>query len=73
LNGQYYLNVNALTGPVTVHDDNVKDTLSGDAGRDWFIANLLLDAADDANRKDRIADLNSNEFSVDLDYLFAAP
>lgn len=71
LNGQYFLNVNSARGAITVHDDNYKDTLSGDAGRDWFFANLSLDGDDDANRKDRIADLSSNEFAIDLDYLFA--
>ena len=71
LNGQYFLNVNSGQGAITVHDDNDKDTLSGDAGRDWFFANLNLDGDDDASRKDRIADLSSNEFAIDLDYLFA--
>lgn len=71
LNGNFFLNVNAAQGSVTVHDDNDKDTLSGDAGRDWFFANLNLDGDDAAARKDVISDLSSNEIAHDLDYLIA--
>jgi Ca2+-binding RTX toxin-like protein len=72
LNATHFLNASSSAGAVTVHDDNDADTLSGEGGRDWFFANLVLDAGDDANRKDKIADLDSNEFAVDLDYLFAS-
>jgi uncharacterized delta-60 repeat protein len=71
LNSQYFLNANGHHGPVTVHDDNDVDTLTGDADRDWFFANLVLDTGDDADRKDKITDLKSNESAIDLDYLFA--
>jgi hypothetical protein len=39
------------------------DVLTGDAGRDWFFANL------DAGVRDRITDLQSNEFADDLDFI----
>jgi hypothetical protein len=53
----------------TVHDDNAKDTLAGDQGLDWFFANLWLDNGDDANKKDKIVDMNLFEllFANDLD------
>lgn len=69
LNGEYFL---AVDGPsATVHDDNAKDTLTGDAGRDWFFANLVLDPDDDATKKDKITDLSANEFALDLDFILA--
>ena len=40
------------------------------AGRDWFFANLMLDAnnGDAATKKDKIDDANSNEFGYDIDF-----
>jgi hypothetical protein len=69
LNGNNFLNVDASHGPVTVHDDNQKDTLTGDGGQDWFFANLVLDAQDDATKKDKITDLSASEFANDLDFI----
>lgn len=67
LNGDFYL---TTTGPAaTVLDDNEKNTLTGDAGRDWFFANLVLDPGDDATRKDKITDLSASEFAADLDFI----
>ena len=59
-----------VSGPAaTVFDDNEKDTLSGDSGRDWFFANLILNANDDASKKDKITDLSASEFAEDLDFI----
>jgi Ca2+-binding RTX toxin-like protein len=35
-----YLNSSGVVVVGTVHDDNAKDVLKGDAGIDWFLANL---------------------------------
>jgi hypothetical protein len=37
-------------------------------GRNWFFANLFLDAGDDATRKDKFTDLSDNELAEDLDF-----
>ncbi|MDZ4783874.1 MAG: Calx-beta domain-containing protein [Planctomycetia bacterium] len=67
LNANYFL---VHDGPVaTVHDDGAKDVLTGDEGLDWFLANLYLDATDDADKKDRITDLFASEFADDLDFI----
>lgn len=67
LNGNYFL---TNDGPAaTVHDDGVKDTLTGSSGRDWYFANLVLDDGDDADTKDKITDLSAQEFSEDLDFI----
>jgi hypothetical protein len=68
-NGSHYL-INDGPSP-TVHDDNQRDLLTGDAGRDWYFANLFLDAGDDATRKDKITDLNDNELAEDLDFILS--
>jgi Ca2+-binding RTX toxin-like protein len=69
MNGNVFLNVDAARGPVTVHDDNANDTLTGSAGQDWFFANLFLDNGDDAQQKDKITDLSASEFALDLDFI----
>ena len=55
----------------TVHDDGAKDVLTGSAGQDWFFANLVRDAGDDADRKDKITDLGDCEFAQDIDFMQA--
>ena len=50
-----------LLADITVHDDNAKDVLTGCAGSDWFFANLSLNG-DDADRKDKITGLDSDEY-----------
>jgi uncharacterized delta-60 repeat protein len=52
-----------LTPDLTVFDDGARDVLSGDTGTDWFFFN------DDAGVKDKITDLASGEFALDLDVL----
>jgi Ca2+-binding RTX toxin-like protein len=49
----------------TVHDDRAADILTGDAGQDWFIFN----ADGDGGAKDKVTDLNANEFASDLDFI----
>jgi Ca2+-binding RTX toxin-like protein len=68
-NGNYFLNTEPSSGPVTVHDDGAKDMLTGAAGQDWFFANLFLDNGDDAEQKDKITDLGAAEFAQDLDFI----
>ena len=53
----------------TVFDDNDVDRLTGSSGRDWFFANIMLDAnnGDAATKKDKIEDANANEFGYDID------
>jgi Ca2+-binding RTX toxin-like protein len=59
LNGEYFLTVG---GPdTTVLDDNAIDTLSGNAGQDWFFANL------DADFRDVLTDVKRDEARDDLD------
>lgn len=57
----------------TVCDDNDRDWLLGGAARDWFFANLALDAGDHARCKDRIINLRHNELAFDLDWITAKP
>jgi uncharacterized delta-60 repeat protein len=51
-----------LRADVTSWDDLVTDTLSGEAGRDWFFANT-----DRGGARDRIVDATSTEFIDDVD------
>ena len=52
-NGSFFLNAGdagnpyANRVPVTVFDDNAKDTLTGDGGLDWFLANTTGSGAKD--------------------------
>jgi autotransporter-associated beta strand protein len=55
----------------TVHDDGVRDVLTGSAGQDWFFANLVRDAGDDASHMDKITDLGACEFAQDIDFIQA--
>jgi uncharacterized delta-60 repeat protein len=55
--------------PETVHDDGVRDVLTGSSGFDWFFANLCLDAGDDSTVKDKITDLSWWEFASDIDFI----
>ena len=52
----------------TVHDDGVRDLLTGSSGFDWFFANLSL-YNDDSPVKDKITDLNCWEFAKDIDFI----
>ena len=54
-----------------MHDDGAKDVLTGSVGQDWFFANLVRDAGDDAARKDKITDLGACEFAQDIDFMQA--
>jgi autotransporter-associated beta strand protein len=56
----------------TVRDDGDLDVLTGAAGQDWFFANLVRKANDDAAHKDKITDLGASEFALDIDFI-AAP
>jgi uncharacterized delta-60 repeat protein len=53
--------------PATVHDDGVRDFLTGASGFDWFFANVCLD--DDSPVKDKITDLSAWEFVRDIDFI----
>jgi Ca2+-binding RTX toxin-like protein len=57
---------NFLT-PSTVHDDGVRDYLTGSSGFDWFFANICLD--DDSPVKDKITDYSCWEFVRDIDFI----
>jgi uncharacterized delta-60 repeat protein len=57
--------VAAVTGIQTVFDDGAADKLTGNAGSDWFFANV------DGAVKDKITDLTSSEFT-DSDRAFVA-
>ena len=54
----------------TIFDDNASDMLTGTSGQDWFFANLVLDAGDQATTKDKITDLASLELALDIDFFF---
>jgi Ca2+-binding RTX toxin-like protein len=59
LNGDYFLKTN---GPdAALFQDVEQDDMTGGAGRDWFIANLIGDGI-----KDNVTDLLSSEFAEDL-------
>lgn len=63
LTGGFRLNGNA--GMLqTVFNDNDVDTLTGNEGRDWFLANQL---ADNGGALDRVIDQASNENWSDTD------
>jgi uncharacterized delta-60 repeat protein len=53
----------------TVHDDGVRDVLTGSSGFDWFFANLSLTGEDDSPIKDKITGLDSEEFAEDIDFI----
>ena len=61
-NGNYFLNDD------TVHDDGVRDLLTGSSGFDWFFANLSLNG-DDSPIKDKITDLSWWEIAIDIDFI----
>lgn len=62
LNGTTYLSSG------TVHDDGVRDVLTGASGFDWFFANLDLEG-DSSPTKDKITSLSSEEFAEDIDFI----
>jgi len=53
----------------TVSSDGDRDILTGSAGADWFFANLDREL-DDATR-DKITDLQNDEFADDLDWIMS--
>jgi hypothetical protein len=53
------------------HSDFAIPQFLRDGGQDWFFANLVFDAADDATKKDKITDLHVSEFVADLDFILA--
>ena len=58
LNGTFYF---TASGPnTTTWDDLTVDTLAGEAGSDWFFANV------DSTGKDKITDASSSEFIFDV-------
>ena len=60
-NGIFFL---MTDGPsATAFDDAPEDILTGNAGADWFFANL------DAGVKDKTTDLSADEFANDLDFI----
>ncbi len=68
-NGSYFLiaqNSAELDLAATVFDDDARDVLTGGNGLDWFFANCYHD---DEGRRDRITDLNADEFADDLDWI----
>ena len=50
-----------------VYSDNDADSLKGGSGDDWFLANLVADAGDEATVLDTILDLHTPEGSQDID------
>ena len=70
-NGNFFLRASAANAinasNDTVFDDGVKDELWGDAGLDWFFANL---DGDNNSAKDQVKDRASNENSDDIDKWF---
>lgn len=64
-NGGYFLKA---TGPTvtsnTVFDDGARDRLWGDAGTDWFFANL---DGDNQSARDETRDASNNESCIDTD------
>ncbi len=69
-NGDYYLSVDGtgVAGQATVFNDNEKDTLTGGAGQDWFLANLY-NGEGQREKKDKITDLNDLEYADDLEFI----
>lgn len=61
-------NGNVFLNDDTVHDDGVRDLLTGSSGFDWFFANLSLNG-DDSPVKDKITDLSWWEFAKDIDFI----
>jgi hypothetical protein len=64
-NGSVFLKLDGAQA--TVFDDLVQDTLTGSIGQDWFLCNLDGDGSN--QRKDKITDLQSNEFAKDIDFI----
>jgi Ca2+-binding RTX toxin-like protein len=67
LSGGYFLSNDGANA--NIHDDGAADVLTGSHGLDWFVANFVLDAGDDATTKDKIKDLSDAEFADDLDFI----
>jgi uncharacterized delta-60 repeat protein len=61
-------NGNVFLNDDTVHDDGVRDLLTGSSGFDWFFANLSLHG-DDSPTKDKITDLSWWEIAIDIDFI----
>ena len=69
-NGDYYLSVDGsgAAGQATVFNDYEKDTLTGGAGQDWFLANLY-NGEGQREKKDKITDLDDEEYADDLEFI----
>ncbi len=52
-------------------NDNARDTLTGGCGQDWFLANLYNEG-DQREKKDKITDLNDEEYADDLEFILDA-
>jgi len=72
-NGGYFLSADGEgeAARVTVFNDYEKDTLTGGSGRDWFLANLHNEG-DQHEKKDKLTDLNDEEFATDLEFILEA-
>jgi hypothetical protein len=57
-------NRNFFLTSATITDDNLSDSLTGQAGTDWYLLNL--NALEAASRRDRVEDLASGERRDDL-------
>lgn len=68
LNSNYFLNVDASRGAITVFDDNAQDSLKGGGDLDLYFANLVLDSGDHAAVTDKITGQNKNEIALDIDF-----
>ena len=62
LNGNNFLIVQGASR--TVFDDGAVDSLTGDAGLDWFLLNL--DGDGDPTKRDRVTDKRASEAATDI-------
>ncbi|MCI0462807.1 MAG: hypothetical protein L0Z62_38160 [Gemmataceae bacterium] len=62
-------NLSGLLNDLTVHDEGVRDQLTGADGQDWFIYNRDLTGGDHSGITDRATDIQSNEVWTDIDFL----
>lgn len=68
-NGGFFLNgadVNGVAGSQTVFSDASVDTITGNAGADWFLANITNEAGND-DVQDIITDLSNADGASDID------
>jgi hypothetical protein len=72
-NADYFLSTDGEGAAVrtTVFNDYERDTLTGGCGQDWFLANLYNEDGQH-ERKDKITDLNDEEYADDLEFILEA-